>query len=218
MIYENLFSDDFDSPIENKELSKLKIRKIQSFLHTCVLTEEGKVYLFGDNRYYQLGNYSKKWFIYPFQLTLPIKFVDIAVDSKNTYLVDENGRVHVTGLNNHGQLGNQISIASQEFTILKQLKNHKIVKCYSGNNSIMYLSNNGHVFPFGNNSNGRLGIQELSKEMDKNTNIDLNEFSGFDTFTTVKNVSIGGSYTFFSTREIDFKIKSNSFENVLFVW
>jgi len=75
--------------------------------HSVVLTEDGKVYIWGDNQYGQLGNGEKR------DLAVPILVeslshevvIGIAVGGWHTLALTNNGAVYSWGRNKEGQLG-----------------------------------------------------------------------------------------------------------------
>lgn len=74
--------------------------------HHAVLTQDGQVFLWGDNRYGQLGVPGEVAYEMPTLLVIPGEtIVEIALGTTHTLLLTAGGDVYAVGANDQGQLG-----------------------------------------------------------------------------------------------------------------
>ena len=90
------------------ELPLERITKISSGINfTLALDDQGKVFVWGNNVYGQLGNGGQKNGQEPamVQALITEKIVDISAADNFSGVVTENGEVYTWGFGNQGQLG-----------------------------------------------------------------------------------------------------------------
>ena len=103
---------------------KLKQAEAGKF-HSLFLTESGKVYSVGFNKYGQLG-LSNSLFIHaeePVEVfTDNVKIKQIVVGSHHNLLLGEDGRLYGFGARMHGQLDGEIMDGREEQCSIKEIK------------------------------------------------------------------------------------------------
>lgn len=136
--------------------------------HSGLLTSYGRLYMWGDNRYGKLGDgsygdqYTPVEITEYFNLTPGEKIIQIALGLEHSMALTNLGNVYTWGSNEYGQLGNN-SIYNEsrpvKITTYFSLNSQEIITQISAgywhNGAI---TNQGHVFTWGSNSGGRLGI------------------------------------------------------------
>lgn len=137
--------------------------------HSLALTSEGKVLSWGQNTYGQLGRDSYETF-YPHHVQDNTgveldSIVKIAAGTFHSMALDEDGRVITFGYNVQGQLGNKSELESDvnlNYVIDgndDELNN--IVDIKSGPYHCVALSQDGHVYTWGQGNYGRLGVGSI---------------------------------------------------------
>ncbi|XP_020282206.1 RCC1 and BTB domain-containing protein 1-like [Pseudomyrmex gracilis] len=156
---------NFNTPYKLDFLSTQKIKKIIYFTFTVknsdnknnsfvsiVLTKEGKIYLWGDNKeYYLLGNKESSYSVYTPIPLIPL-FSEIVIDIvSSTY--------HILALTKSGKLytwGQNIYDGPREIgTYLIEQKIKQI--CCGASNFNIVLTHFGEVYSWGNNNSKQLG-------------------------------------------------------------
>ncbi len=154
---------------------------------SAVLSSDGRVFVWGDNSFGQLGFDSKKKpCLAPQALVLQEKAVSVACGSQHMVVVLASGRVAAFGDDSFGQLPKSIdpsmfvtAAACGDAHTLLLLKNGKIlgfgsdklgqiggcaliqgevVKVACGQSHSLVLLRNGSVFAFGSNTHAQLGV------------------------------------------------------------
>lgn len=141
--------------------------------HTLVLNRAGQVFSFGLGKGGRLGNGSERHCPLPNLVTFPIhrKVTAIAAAENHSVAVTENGQVWAWGSNRFGQLGivnanNQASLSTNNTTAtcvlvprrVDGLKDVHIRTVAAGERHSVALSSSGHVYVWGDNSSGQLGL------------------------------------------------------------
>ena len=143
------------------------------YSHTYILTTSSLI-SFGSNASGQLGDGTNTTRQTPYLINLiatiiPPQYLAKSISSGSFYgvLLDTNGNVYTWGINDVGQLGrgntttgntSPLSITSN-FTLTT---NEKIVYTSSGSDHNLALTNQGRVFSWGSNANGRLGLGDTT--------------------------------------------------------
>ena len=121
----------------NDFLTEVSIKKIQaSNEFSMLLTQEGRIVVFGSNQQGQLGlKGSKVRFSPEFVADAPPDIIDIACGDHHSVLVTGEGHVFVSGLNDHGQLGLGDKQTRKEFVRMDSVMNLNVAKAYCGLNT-----------------------------------------------------------------------------------
>ncbi len=125
---------------------------------SLVLNENGQVYSWGLNEHGQLGlgdiiEQHKPALV----LKMPADTIQISIGDYHSLSLNINNKVYSWGYNEYGQLGlgpyDEISIP----TLVLEMPNN-IVQISIGEFHTLALSNDGHIYSFGNNRYGQLGL------------------------------------------------------------
>jgi len=125
------------------------------------VTEDGKIYTWGNNAFGQLGfrNIS-------IDFTLPTK-VDVLEDTRIVYVcagfghtiaVTDQGVTYAWGSNDKGQLGLEGFTATFTPTVIVGLHGQKVTRVSCGYDTTVAITDKGVVYAFGENSLGQLGL------------------------------------------------------------
>jgi RCC1 and BTB domain-containing protein len=143
---------------------------------SVVLTSNGEVYAWGENRNGQIGNGSKELYqLIPSKVNgfNDEKVVMISCGSLHSMALTESGLVFSWGNNSSGQLGhsyNGFGYGNVNEPSLLNLNNEILIKKIScGSQHSILLSSDGDIYTFGDNSKYQLG----SLERDNNHSIPL---------------------------------------------
>jgi len=124
--------------------------------HTMILKNNGEIFVFGDNRYCQLGLKHNNYICTPTLLIKDPEIKSIYCGGDHSMILKNNGELFVFGCNVFGQLGfgnfENINVP----TLLMKDPDIELIKC--GCYHSMILKNNGDLFVFGNNMCGQLGL------------------------------------------------------------
>lgn len=127
-------------PIES--LAEVKVVKIVGYDNSCLaLTEDGKVFAYGENYFCQLGNGSnRRLFNFFVQIKTPeFKIKDITMNT-HTLFLSEDGELYGCGLNKCKQLINLKSQSDNIQNITKIELPMKVSDVFAGNNSTIILT------------------------------------------------------------------------------
>mmetsp|Transcript_5110 Transcript_5110/g.18347 ORF Transcript_5110/g.18347 Transcript_5110/m.18347 type:complete len:647 (-) Transcript_5110:1354-3294(-) len=145
----------------NAQGSGLEMMLYAAGVQTCRC---GEVYMWGDNKYGQLGTGDQTYRYTPTLVTslssLGIHISDIALGAFHVVALSSNGNVYTWGYNAQGQLGNGNTI-SQAYPV-RVRKNSPgflfVDAIAAGAYHSVYVNDIGELFSFGSNRDGQLGI------------------------------------------------------------
>ncbi|XP_074551601.1 uncharacterized protein LOC141808790 isoform X2 [Halichoeres trimaculatus] len=129
--------------------------------HTAVITENGRLLMFGDNSWGQLGFGLKPAASKPASVkALKLEKVKlVACGRDHTIVCTERGRLYGAGSNQDGQLGLGHCNNITSFHRLRPFCDHAPIKMLSaGCNTSAALTEDGRLFMWGNNSVGQIGL------------------------------------------------------------
>lgn len=132
--------------------------------HRAALLSTGALYMWGSNRFCQLGmgenpphKTRRKWNM-PQQITLEGKVVSVQCGGCHTVAIVDNGTVYAWGSNEYGQLGLGSNVNSQDSP--RQLKSlpAEVTAISCGTSHTVAVINKTRVFVWGNNFSRQLGF------------------------------------------------------------
>uniref|UniRef100_A0A8C6VEX9 X-linked retinitis pigmentosa GTPase regulator n=1 Tax=Naja naja TaxID=35670 RepID=A0A8C6VEX9_NAJNA len=129
--------------------------------HTSVVTENGKLYMFGSNNWGQLGLGTKNTVSKPtcVKVLKPEKVKLAACGRNHTLIYTENGNLYATGGNSEGQLGLGGTEERSAFHLVNYFTSqHKIKQLAAGSYTSAALTEDGQLFMWGDNSEGQIGL------------------------------------------------------------
>lgn len=136
--------------------------------HTAAVTEDGRLYLWGDNQYGQIGNGKTAAQKTPWELPLDRldnqKVKSVYLGNYCSMAVTEDGSLYAWGTNRYGEIGQETE--NEYYTIpqkVKGIENIKEVAIHAGDNVyykynvIAVLQKDGGLYMWGCNSSGEIG-------------------------------------------------------------
>ncbi|CAI5772404.1 Hypothetical predicted protein [Podarcis lilfordi] len=131
--------------------------------HTSVVTENGKLYMFGSNNWGQLGFGTRNTVNKPtcVKALKPEKVKLAACGRNHTLIYTEQGNVYAAGGNSEGQLGLGDTEERSTFHLISFFSNqHKIKQLAAGSYTSAALTEDGQLFMWGDNSEGQIGLAD----------------------------------------------------------
>ncbi|XP_044743176.1 X-linked retinitis pigmentosa GTPase regulator-like [Chrysoperla carnea] len=195
--------------------------------HSAVLTEKGRLYIWGSNTEGQLGlsiDTKVEKITAPTMVAVPEKIIHISCGYYHSGFVTENGNAYTfgenengklaCGLNENGQLGigdENIKVVSEPVIINKNIfENSDIMNVSCGERHTAFVTKTGKLFTCGDSKYGKLC--NLSETNDS-------EFSPklVSQFENVKvcGVSCGGCHTIVSIQKNNFQLKLDNIPSKL---
>lgn len=125
--------------------------------YSMALSESGKIYVWGNNNFGQLGTGSLNSLNQPYLLDTAFneKIKDISCGDNFSGAITENGDVYTWGFGNEGQLGH--GDKSDQLLPRKIQINQKITKISCGGSHAAMLTAQGKLFMMGRGREGQLG-------------------------------------------------------------
>nr|XP_046238715.1 retinitis pigmentosa GTPase regulator b isoform X2 [Scatophagus argus] len=133
--------------------------------HTALITENGKLFMFGSNNWGQLGLGSKVTVNKPTCVkALKSEKVHLVACGRNhTLICTAEGKVFASGGNSEGQLGLGDCEERTAFQRIHGLDGHGPIKMLAaGSNTSAALTGSGKLFMWGDNTEGQIGLGKES--------------------------------------------------------
>ena len=139
--------------------------------HTLALDTSGQIHAFGNNFNGQLGNNTTTNSKIPINISsfgsLSGKtIISIAAGAAHTLALDTSGQIHAFGDSSQGQLGNNTLTQSYipiNISSFGSLSGKTIISIAAGYSHTLALDTSGQIHAFGNNGEGELGNNTLSR-------------------------------------------------------
>ena len=125
--------------------------------HSLALTSEGLLYGWGHNKFGQLADNKSDKHPKPIQMDISEPIKSIACGLNHSMALTSSGKVFIWGLANEGRLGICSNFRYYEPQLVNGLENQIIKQMVCGPNHSLLLSNDGHIYAFGDNSSGQIG-------------------------------------------------------------
>uniref|UniRef100_A0A674ETB3 RCC1-like domain-containing protein n=1 Tax=Salmo trutta TaxID=8032 RepID=A0A674ETB3_SALTR len=161
------FADNIPSKFGLKNDVPLKIACGDE--HTALITENGKLFMFGSNNWGQLGLGSKTMVNKPTCVKGGSKFQNVrlaACGRNHTIVYTSRGSVYSTGGNNEGQLGLADCEERTAFQLVDFFSSHGPIKMLAaGSNTSAALTESMTLFMWGDNTEGQIGLGKESSAL-----------------------------------------------------
>ncbi|XP_043107901.1 retinitis pigmentosa GTPase regulator b isoform X4 [Puntigrus tetrazona] len=136
--------------------------------HTALVTENGKLFMFGSNNWGQLGLGTKTTVNKPTCVkALKSERVKLAACGRtHTLVYTSRGNLYASGGNNEGQLGLSDCEDRTSFHLVDFFSKHGPVKMLAaGSNTSAALTQDGRLYMWGDNSEGQIGLGKESNAL-----------------------------------------------------
>uniref|UniRef100_A0A671NVK7 X-linked retinitis pigmentosa GTPase regulator n=1 Tax=Sinocyclocheilus anshuiensis TaxID=1608454 RepID=A0A671NVK7_9TELE len=136
--------------------------------HTALVTENGKLFMFGSNNWGQLGLGTKTTVNKPTCVkALKSERVKLAACGRtHTLVYTSRGNLYASGGNNEGQLGLGDCDDRTSFHLVDFFSKHEPVKMLAaGSNTSAALTQDGRLYMWGDNSEGQIGLGKESNAL-----------------------------------------------------
>ncbi|XP_056107333.1 retinitis pigmentosa GTPase regulator b isoform X2 [Rhinichthys klamathensis goyatoka] len=136
--------------------------------HTALVTENGKLFMFGSNNWGQLGLGTKTTVNKPTCVkALKSESVKLAACGRTHSLVyTSRGNLYASGGNNEGQLGLGDCDDRTSFHLVDFFSKHGPIKMLAaGSNTSAVLTQDGRLYMWGDNSEGQIGLGKESNAL-----------------------------------------------------
>ncbi|XP_073318443.1 X-linked retinitis pigmentosa GTPase regulator-like [Pagrus major] len=133
--------------------------------HTALITENGKLFMFGSNNWGQLGLGSKVTVNKPTCVkALKSEKVQLVACGRNhTLICTAQGKVFASGGNSEGQLGLGDFEERTSFQRIQMFDSHGPIRMLAaGSNTSAALTESGKLFMWGDNTEGQIGLGKES--------------------------------------------------------
>jgi alpha-tubulin suppressor-like RCC1 family protein len=153
------FYGDLSAPTLMSLLEEIGISTVMAIAaggyHSFILTTEGQVYSFGDNRYGMLGLGDTIERPIPTMIEIDDQIAAISAGESHSLMLDKQGLIFGFGRDKLGQLGLG---DGEDRKVPTPLMIHNIAMISAGAHHSLVLNSQGQVFSFGKNRRGQLGL------------------------------------------------------------
>ena len=169
------------------ENEKVKNAHTNTYL-SYVITKTDKLYAWGLNSQYSLGNESQENSYEPILIDLvPGSEEDTVAEAwvsvYDSYAITTDGTLYKWGINNDGQVGNGTSGTGEEVTkpleidvVPGEVDNIKPIQSnYETDTSSFAITEDGNIYTWGSNNNGQLGLSKDDNPIDEPELVNLND-------------------------------------------
>ncbi|KAH9525595.1 hypothetical protein Btru_001785 [Bulinus truncatus] len=132
--------------------------------HTALIAESGRVFMFGPNEWGQLGLGQDNKGVNKPSCVKSLKHEKskyVACGRSHTLITTETGHIYSFGNHADGQLGYKTSTDQHIPKRIESLPPTKYKMLSAGSDSSVALTDDGKVFMWGNNEDGKLGLGEV---------------------------------------------------------
>lgn len=128
----------------------------------AAIMDDGRLFMWGDNDYGQLGDNTKTDRTVPFPVLPTVKFKSVSIQTfGHTLALTMDGRLYTWGRNTNGQLGDGSKTTSRGTPLWIATDKTFDVIC-TGRKFSMALTTDGRLFTWGQNLYGQLGVGHKS--------------------------------------------------------
>jgi alpha-tubulin suppressor-like RCC1 family protein len=209
-IAQRIFSWQFDEdgqrqagnkPHEIKSLSGKKIAHIATGKsHDAVVTQDGKLFIWGSNSDYQLGlgiDSTLEYMPAPRQLVLGCRITRVACSAQHTLILTDTGDVMSWGIGSMGRLGHKSDLDLGEPTVVNKLREHHVTEIAVGANNSGCVTDKHEAFMWGLNTHGQLGNGTHMSSLEPTRVTFASEGDSKTSSLKVVGIAIGGQHAGF---------------------
>eukprot|EP00736_Rhodelphis_marinus_P014059 Rmarinus@m.24917 len=145
----------------NQQISSLRVKTVScGDLHTCMLSEDGRVYTWGSGNHCQLGHGDRRGLSAPRQVDAlsGLTVCDVSCGFYHTAAVTLTGAMYTWGAGDHGKLGHNNTLDLPLPTYVEGLKGLAVKKVSCGGEHTVALLGSCDVYTWGHGQRGRLGL------------------------------------------------------------
>ncbi|XP_063870705.1 X-linked retinitis pigmentosa GTPase regulator-like isoform X2 [Scylla paramamosain] len=147
---------DHLSPVQILKLEAPAAGVAAGSSHSIVLTEDGELYVWGNNNEGQLGLDVGEQLI-PALVTLPEPVVNVACGYYHNIAISGSGQAFTWGESDHGKLGLTDGLLAFHRHPQEVILPEKVVQVAAGSAHTLFLTENGVIYSCGLGSSGELG-------------------------------------------------------------
>ena len=133
--------------------------------HVTTLRYDGSIHSYGVNEHGQLGTGDTVSIDVPTAANVPATahFVSVDAGEDHSIALDTNGKIWVTGNNDRGQLGQDMTTVTElhDYTQFTTEIPEKVVQVIAGDGVSFAITEDGEVYAWGDNSRGQLGLDTI---------------------------------------------------------
>ncbi len=173
------YEDGHKHFIENVYIDSMINKVIVNNNKVFCITTDGEVYLYGDNKYGEMGIDPNKGYIRkPYKINIDKQVIDIISFEYSTYFKTIDNRYYACGRNLHGSLGIDSNtfkiIIPTEVVIDKEIKEIKEIREYEYT-ATYFTTIDNDIYACGCNVAGCLGVGSTDNEILSPVKIQLDE-------------------------------------------
>lgn len=184
---------------ENENLATYENPKVSlGGNHSAMISEDGKLFMWGGNLYGQLGNETNIDSNIPVDITEHFNLneneiiISVSLSRFGSAALTSDGRMFIWGYGNNGELGNmqyEHSNVPIDITNSFNLQQNESIKEISlGAHHSAILTSNGRVFTWGANNSGQLGNNTNTS---RNYPLEINNWIELDEGEIVQSIELG---------------------------
>ncbi|GEM_PF-2337137 len=144
-------------PVKSETAEGKYVKVSAGYSHTCILSEAGKIFCFGDNKNGQLGDGTTEMRLTPVALNSDKVFKSVSAGFEHTCAIDDKDEAYCWGGNIVGQLGTGTKESSLTPVKVKYETDSKIKSVSCGHRHTCSVTTEGIVHCWGLNTSGQLG-------------------------------------------------------------
>jgi alpha-tubulin suppressor-like RCC1 family protein len=131
--------------------------------HSLYVTNDGKLYGMGYNRYGQLGISNTTNQLTPVQVTTASNVIAADAGSRHSLFVTSDGKLYAMGDNTDGQLG--LGDTTNRLTPVQVTSASNVIAIAAGSGYSLYVTDDGKLYGMGNNYSGQLGVSGTASRL-----------------------------------------------------
>ena len=172
------------------------------YLHAAALSHMGKVFLWGDNEYGQLGTGDLNTYLLPIDITASFnlsseeKIIEVECGNYFSSAITSSGRLFTWGDNNSGQLGDgstvQKALPNEITSNFDLLVDELIIDVSLGSAHALALTSTNRVFSWGYNFSMQLGD---GTNVSRNTPLDITSSFTLSVEEAIQQIAAGNHHS-----------------------